>query len=236
MDALKIYTLQHFYIYIGTYVGVCAPFVFPMKNSVFSTCFSFAVVALPPLTTTNTRLHHKRSTLRLHPNQDAQLLPLSYRPGTLIHPSTKTPLPSLILQSTCLLLFCAIINTLFLIPYFDFVLVAERLHDLQFISFTPSYYQQPVAYPTRASGPFTPLTSRFTSRDTEGSKTPSRRHFLYIVASVALDAERVPSWHTATHSHTPAAGRRTNNHTTTAMTTTASSRDYLHIHHSQANP
>lgn len=83
---LKIYTLQHFYIYIGTYVGVCAPFVFPMKNSVFSTCFSFAVVALPPLTTTNTRLHHKRSTLRLHPNQDAQLLPLSYRPGTLIHP------------------------------------------------------------------------------------------------------------------------------------------------------
>jgi hypothetical protein len=157
-------------------------------------------------------------------------------PSRYFDPSTKTPLPSLILQSTCLLLFCAIINTLFLIPYFDFVLVAERLHDLQFISFTPSYYQQPVAYPTRASGPFTPLTSRFTSRDTEGSKTPSRRHFLYIVASVALDAERVPSWHTATHSHTPAAGRRTNNHTTTATTTTASSRDYLHIHHSQANP
>ena len=74
-----------FYIYIDTYVGICASFVFPMKNlGGFAARFSFTVVALSALTSHHTRLRSQSSTPRRGPDStpDAQLFPSSYRPGT----------------------------------------------------------------------------------------------------------------------------------------------------------
>lgn len=151
--------LSTFYNYIDTYVGLCAPFVFPNEESwrvysLFQLCIGGAVCT----NSHHTRLHSQRSTPRRGPDStpDAQLLPSSYRPGTRFLRIHLTHL-QLHFQASFFTA-CSVILSLYqhslLYPVL-FLFVNDFMTCN--LSHLPSYYQQPVAYPTRASEPFTPL-------------------------------------------------------------------------------